>query len=50
MYEGQLAFYALGNHLKLQLRYAAATSEAARPPVGPGTTVHSGTAQLQLMF
>jgi len=50
VYEAMVTFYALGNHLKLSLRYAAATSERARPMIVAGATVHSGTAQLQLQF
>jgi len=50
VYEALVTFYALGNHLKLSVRYAAATSERAQPLVVAGTTVHSGTAQLQLQF
>lgn len=50
VYEALVTFYALGNHLKLSVRYAATTSERAQPPIAAGRTVHSGTAQLQLQF
>lgn len=46
--EGMLTFYALGNHSKLSLRYAAAIDERARGAIP--RVVHSGTAQLQLAF
>ncbi|UJR83448.1 porin [Sandaracinus amylolyticus] len=46
--EGLINFYALGNHLKLQLRYANTTDERQHEPAR--NTIHSGTLQAQLSF
>ncbi|AKF04038.1 porin [Sandaracinus amylolyticus] len=46
--EGLIDFYALGNHLKLQLRYANTTDE--RQHETARATIHSGTLQTQLAF